>query len=356
MKKNAQGILTPNDYRDALKSGINGGWLFFGEEAYLKQHALEQTRKAFAGDNAASGMSCKKLSCLDFDIEKMTDAVATVSLLDIGDGEKRLTEFHELCFGQLKEAEWKQLEDLLSELDAYPDTTLIIYTTPEELDEGNLPKAPSKTFSRLTQYLTPVWFAREDGTKLLKWITKHFTSAKLKTEAGACELLLDRVGHDMYALSNEIDKLCAYLGTHGKDTLMCSDVENVTCSNIESDSFSFTNALLSRDCDRAYELLNEMILKKEKAVVILGAIARTATDLYTVKELYSSGMTVQEIAKKLKIHEYRAKLYVQYSKERTPRKLRSLVDECYDIDIKMKNSSLDEYTMLSRLVVLFAAK
>ncbi|MBR2461484.1 MAG: DNA polymerase III subunit delta [Clostridia bacterium] len=350
-------IMTPNEYRSTLKNGLRGGWLFFGEEAYLKQYSLELTRKTLLGEDYSESVSFRKVNCLDFDIEKMTDAVATVSLFDMpSDGGVRLTEFHEINFGELKEAEWKSLEALLSSLDDNPDTVLIVTSTPEELDHGNLPKAPSKALSRLGEYLTPVYFCHEDDPKLIKWIGKHFSAAKIRTDAGACELLLERVGHDMYTLHNEISKLCAFLKCNGRDTLVSEDILNVTSSNIESDAFAFTNALMNRDCDRAYALLNEMRLKKEKAFIVLGAVSRVATELYTVNQLSAAGMPYQEIAKRLKMHEYKVKLCQRFAKERSERKLRSLIDECYKIDIRMKSTGLDDYTMLSRLVVLFAAR
>ena len=349
-------IISPLEYRNALKNGLKGGWLFFGEEAYLKKHNLLLTRKAILGDEGGS-FSHKKISCLDFDIEKMTDAVATVSLFGMQEeGAVTLTEFHELHFGDMKEEQWKQLESLLSTLDDNPDTVLIVVTTPEELDVGILPKQPSKAFSRLAEYLTPVQFAHEDDSRLLKWMAKHFAAAKLKIEVGVCELLLQRAGHDMYTLDNEMQKICAYVTEVGRDTVTRDDVALVSCTNLETDAFAFTNALMNRDCDRAYAILTDMRLRKEKGVMILGSVARVATELYTIGQLTAAGMTAMEISKKLKIHEYKVKLCQQSARDRSERKLRSLIEECYNIDIKMKSTGLDEYTMLSRLVVLFAAK
>ena len=349
-------IISPLEYRNALKNGLKGGWLFFGEEAYLKKHNLLLTRKTILGDEGGS-FSHKKVSCLDFDIEKMTDAVATVSLFGMQEeGAVTLTEFHELHFGDMKEEQWKQLENLLSTLDDNPDTVLIVVTTPEELDVGILPKQPSKAFSRLAEYLTPVQFAHVDDPKLLKWMAKHFAAEKLKIEIGVCELLLQRAGHDMYTLDNEMQKICAYVIESGRDTVTRDDVTLVSCTNLETDAFAFTNALMNRDCDRAYAILTDMRLRKEKGVMILGSVARVATELYTIGQLTAAGMTAMEISKKLKIHEYKVKLCQQSAKERSERKLRSLIEECYNIDIKMKSTGLDEYTMLSRLVVLFAAK
>ena len=350
-------IITPLEYRNALKGKLRGGWLFFGEEAYLKRHSLEQTRKAILGDSGSDSFSHKKISCLDFDIEKMTDAVSTVSLFGMQEeGAVTLTEFHELRFSELKEEQWRQLENLLSTLDSTPDTVLIVVTTPEELDTGILPKQPSKAFSRLAEYLTPVQFAHEDDPRLLKWMAKHFAAAKLKIEIGVCEAILQRAGHDMYTLDNEMQKLCAYVKENNRDTVTAEDVRLVTCTTLETDAFAFTNALMNRDCDRAYAILTDMRLRKEKGVMILSSVARVASELYTVGQLTSSGMTYQEISKKLKMHEYKVKLCQRFAKDRSERKLRSLIEECYNTDIKMKSTGLDEYTLLSRLVVLFAAK
>ena len=66
-------IITPLDYRNALKNGLKGGWLFFGEEAYLKKHNLLLTRKTILGEEGDS-FSHKKVSCLDFDIENIIHA------------------------------------------------------------------------------------------------------------------------------------------------------------------------------------------------------------------------------------------------------------------------------------------
>ena len=349
--------ITPTDYKNTLKNGIRGGWLFFGEEAYLKKFHLEQTRKTLLGDRPTESLSYKRVNCLDFDIEKMTDAVSTVSLFGMmEEGGVTLAEFHEIQFGDLKEDQWKKLEWLLSTLDDNPDTVLIVVTTPEEFDAGNLPKMPSKAFSRLAEYLTPVHFAHEEDNKLLKWMSKHFSAARLKTEIGTSELLIERVGHDMYTLSNELQKLCAYVSMAGRDTVTREDVMNVSSSNLETDAFAFTNALMDRNCDRAYAILNDMRLRKEKGINILGSVARVATELYQVGQLTAAGLTPPEISKKLRIHEYKVKICQRSAKERSERKLRSLIEECYNIDLKMKSTGLDEYTMLSRLVVLMAAK
>ena len=346
--------ITPADFRDTLKKGLRGGWLFYGEEAYLKQHALTEVRKTLGGDSDELSLSHRKLSCAEFDIEAMTDAVATVSLLDTGD--KRLTEFHELPLNSLKENEWKQLLSLLEELPNYPDTVLILYTTPEELDVGSNPKMPSKAFTRLSEYLTPVHFAHETDARLLKWVGKHFSAQGIVCPSLLGEILLAHIGHDMFTLAHEIDKLCAYLSSASRTELTEEDVYNVCAHNLEADAFAFSNALLERNCDRAYALLNDMRLHKEKPVFVLSTVARVAVDLLAVKQLSAAGMPIGEIAKKLKMHEYKAGLYQRFARDRSDRKLRSLVDACADIDYKMKSSTLDEYTMLSRLVVLMAAK
>lgn len=341
-------IINSSDFKDKIKFGLNGIYLFFGDEEYMKQFYLSEVRKNVLGSDEDSIFRHKKISCMDFDTEKITDALQTAALFFF-EG-KTLCELHEIQFGALKESEWKALISMLE--DASPDVITVIYTVKDEFDEGIIPKAPSKAFQRLAEVATPVHFPRESELKLAKWTARHFVSEKLSFENGVCELMVSRCGRDMFVLSNEIDKVCAYVKFNGRSTITAEDVKTACCQNMEINAFDFSNALLEGDTDKALAILSDMKLRKEKPVYILNSVTKVISDLYTVKTLIDSGLNDREISKELKMHEYKLGIYKRNAAKRSIIRLKKLLRFCCDTDIKLKSTSLEDYTELDKLVIL----
>lgn len=346
-------IYTSSELSDEIKFGLSGIYLFIGEEEYMKQHYLAQIRKKLIANEDNAMFLHKKLSCAEINIEQITDALTTVSLGFFSDG-KTLCELHEIPFDALKEAEWKALCDAFSNVSE--DVVAVIYATPDELDYGMLPKAPSKPLQRLSELVKPVYFPKEGELKLAKWTAKHFTAEKLSFENGVCELMVQYCGRDMFVLANEITKVCAYVKENGEGIVKIDDVKKVCSRNLEINAFDFSNALLNFQTDRALEILADMKLKKEKPTYILGSVLRVITELYTVKILVDSGHNDMEISRELKIHEYKVGLYKKSLERRPAARLKRLLEFCTETDIKMKSTSLDDYTELDKLVILTTSK
>ncbi|MBR2473625.1 MAG: DNA polymerase III subunit delta [Clostridia bacterium] len=346
-------IITAAELKDEIKFGLSGIYLFFGEEEYMKQYYLKEIRKKVLAGGEEAIFRHKKLSCAELDIEKIADALTTASLGFFSEGQT-LVELHEIQFGALKEAEWKALLEIFSE--ASEDVITVIYAVDGDLDVGFLPKTPSKQLQRLTEYVKPVWFPREGDMKLAKWTAKHFIAEKLSYENGVCELMVAQCGRDMFVLANEIEKICAFVKMNNETVIKNEDVKRVCTRNLEINAFDFSNALLNFETDRALEIIADMKLRKEKPAYILSSVLKVITELYTVKVLVDSGRNDFEISKQLKLHEYKVKRYRESSAKRSIAKLKKLLEFCTETDIKLKSTSLDDYTELDKLVILSTAK
>lgn len=346
-------IINSGDFKEEVKFGLSGTYLFFGEEEYMKQYYLSEVRKKVLGEGDDAIFSHKKISCADLDLEKITDAMTTASIGFFSDG-KTLCELHEIAFSALKESEWKALLEIFA--NSSEDVVTVIYAVDGELDFGVLPKAPSKQLSRLAEVVKPVYFPREGEMKLAKWTAKHFIKEKLSFENGVCEQMVSRCGKDMFVLSNEIEKICAYVKFKGEGIIKAEDVELVCCRNLEINAFDFSNSLLNFETDRALEILSDMKLRKEKPIYILSSVLKIISELYTVKILLDSGYNDQEISKQLKLHEYKVSLYRKSSAKRSVARLKKLLAFCTETDIKLKSMSVDDYSELDKLVILATAK
>ena len=78
-------------------------------------------------------------------------------------------------------------------------------------------------------------------------------------------------------------------------------------------------------------------------------IYSTYVDLFRVRACLDAGMPVGEIAKKLKMHEYRTKLYAAAAKKTTGTRLAEILSLCRAADLAVKSESTD-YGRLRALV------
>ena len=346
-------IISVQELRDRIKMGLSGGYMFFGDEEYLKFHYLKDVRKSVLGETDDSFFNHRRVSALDFNVGKITEALITSSVGFFSE-EKTLCEIHELNFNERTESEIKALCTALENAD--PEIIYVIYVTADEFDPGLIPKSPSKLLLRLSEYLTPVNFQKESDIKLVKWTARHFAAEKLSYETGVCEMLVDRSGRDMFVLSNEIEKLAAYVKFHGEGYVKKEYVEKVCASNLEINAFDFSNAILEADTDKAYLILSDMEKRKEKPLHIFGAVSKVISDLYLVRVLADSGDNDKEISSKLKIHEYKVGIYRKSALRRSKTRLKKLLSLCAETDVRLKSTSLSDYAVLDKLVIMSSIK
>ncbi len=340
------------DYNDILKKGApEGCYLFFGEEDYLKRHCLTKTRDAVLDgvgdvfnhvvlDGSESGFSA--------------DDIAASALALPVFAERKLIEVHGMPLTKLSESNTEKLCDALDTATECGYNTLIIYTEPDEFDAGT-EKAPSKLLKTLDGHLSAVAFPKESPQRLKMWAQKHFHSEKIMADAELCALIIEISGRDMYALTGEINKLCAYIHAEGRDKLLRSDIDSVCSKNAEIGAFDFANAMLDGNTARAYSILRTMKQNREEPIIILAAISKVYTTLCVVKSLAVSGASQREVSSRAKIHEYQAGLYMRIASRCSEKMLARAVELCYETDIKLKSLPADGYMLIDRLVGLLGS-
>lgn len=334
--------MTPNEFRSELKK-LSLGYLFYGEEGYLKRHYLDSVRKATVEEGDAFNHIL--INSENYSPSRLFASIEALPMM----AEKKLIEVSSIMFSDMNESELDEFCSVIERLPDYEYNALVVYTEPDELDVGTK-KQPTASFSRLCQSLKPVAFERETPARLSSWIAKHFASELIIAPPDEVKLLLDRCGCDMFALSGEIDKLACYIKSQGRERLTREDVLYVGTERKEIAAFDFVNAISDAKTDRAYYILGDMIKQKEKPEIILASISRTIGDMSIIKALSNSGMTIPDIAKKLKFNEYRATLYAKSASRISSERLKDLTRRCYEADIQIKSTPVNSYTVLERLV------
>ena len=183
-----------------------------------------------------------------------------------------------------------------------------------------LSKYNSKEFLQLPSYKTDeyeTWIKKQAGTKDLK----------LSDEV-VSEILL-QVGANLRTLDSELEKLKVYAG----DKPVTCDMVKEICTTGE-DLFSFTNALIVGDTQKALEEYQKILAKKH-LLEILAALHTILRQDIQIKA-YSSKYSSDEIAKMINMHPYRVKLELQKLKNVSLKNLVRLKKNLTDAEYKIK--------------------
>lgn len=340
-------ILKESDFRKELKSGPRTGYLFFGDEDYLKSFAIKQAREALCPDPTFSSFNEMKLDAVDFEPARLIDALMPIPMM----ADRKLITLSGLNFNTMRQNELDALCEALAALDEYDYNVLIVTVAADGLNAGYLPKSPSKTLAKLAEHLTPVHFERCTTAKLAAWIQKHFSHNGVNADPAFCTRFSEYCGHSMFILANEIDKLSFYLRFHNKDVADEASMRLVCTPANEYDAFAFTNAIMEGRNDAALSILADYRFRRIDPLIVFGDVTRVICEMVAVRSMTNDGASAAEIAASFtpKLHEYRVGLYQKSLRQADERRLRRALDACTAADQLLKRSGTPGYAALEQL-------
>jgi len=339
-------ILKESDFRKELKATPRAGYLFFGDEDYLKSFAVKQARDVICPDPSFAFFNEMKLDAVDFDPQKLLDALMPMPMMS----DRKLITLTGLNFNTMRPNELDELCDVLSALQEYDYNLLIVVAAADCLNPGFLPKKPSAPLEKLSEHLTPVNFERCTTAKLAAWVQKHFLHNDVDAAAELCTLLPEYCGHSMFILANEIDKLSYYVLSHGRSTVTEADIKLVCTPANEYDAFAFTNAIMEGRRDAALSILADYRFRRIEPTIILGEVSRVICEMIAVRAMSDEGTPSNEIATALGIKsDFKVKLYQKSVRNTTVERMHRALNACTEAD-KLLKLSPQGYTPLEKLI------
>ncbi len=338
-------IMKEDIFRKQLKTGLSGGYLFFGEEDYLKGFSIRAAREAICTDETFAVFNDVSIAPIDYTPSALLNALMPLPMMS----DKKIITLSGLAVSDMKRGEIDDLCDVLSTLPDYDYNVLIISVPSGLIDEGNLPKRPSAILTELSKYLTPVKFDSVTGSRLVSWVGKHFSHHGVSASPEICSLLIEKCGKSMFTLASETEKLSYYVLQNGRSTVSTEDIEKVAISVIDSDAYALANAILDGKYAAAMDALNVMKFRRVEPIMILSEVSRVICDLVSVRSLQSEGASVSEISSLLKMNEYKARLYASAASGRSAERLKNTLLLCSEADLAIKLSP-QGYTAIERLI------
>lgn len=344
--------MTEAEFSRLVRSGsLSGMYFLCGDEDYLKNRYIISAVQLARDSDPMADFNIVKLDFGEGEcrLGEIESALASPPLM----AEKKLVVLSFSALDSLKQKERDALLSLLSDYSDRDDTTVIIKASGGGCDCGT-DKKPTPIFRAFSKLAETVRFEYQSPSKLYSWLSRHAAEYGLKLSPAAAEYMMNCCGRSMYTLSGEIEKVSAYCAAHSMTEI---DVPScmLCCSRTdEDDAFGLANALIDGDTSTAYSLLGVKMRMRQDPYMLLGQISKTFSDLCAAALFIRDGRDVSDLAKSLKIHEFRARLYFNAAKKSSHAYFMHAVELCLTADRNMKTMSRGGYGELELLVGLLS--
>ena len=187
--------------------------------------------------------------------------------------------------------------------------------------------------------------APRDRTKVIRFAVARCDKEGCILSPQLAGYLVDRCSQDMWLLSGEIAKLCAYVGG-GEITKEA--IDKVTTQAVDAGIYDLSRMILKGDYAGSLAILSDLFYLREEPTVILATLSYTFVDLYRAKIAREAGVDSGRIAEDFgyRGREFRVKNALRDSARYSVEFLRKALSLLEEADYRLKSSRAD-----SRLIV-----
>jgi DNA polymerase III subunit delta len=167
------------------------------------------------------------------------------------------------------------------------------------------------------------------------WVRAQFESRGAAADNDAARALVEIVGDDLSALATEADKIATWAAGR---PLTRADVESLATPGREATAWAITDAWGDRDLP-ALLAAAEAELQRRDPFGISTRLAAHVGLVRSVRLLANEGLPAREIAKRLKVHEFRIRKALGHADRYSQDELDSAVVRLAELDAAIKGAS-----------------
>ena len=343
-------IISNLDFTKKIKENPDGNYLFYGEEDYLKSHAIKSLKDAMGIDETLEIFNFIQMDVLDYSPDKLIDVFSMPPMM----AERKLIVLNGLNIKKMSNrqniSEYNEFLDALAHLDEFDYNNFVLVLPYGNITEEVPKKAPTGALKDLSERLQPVKFEAPTPQKLALWVSRHFEHQGIKATQPDCAYIVDYCSKDMFTLSNEIEKLSLYARSQGRDYITREDVSLVCCVEMEYGTFEFSNAILEGRKGDALSILSVMKFKQIDPLIIMGELSGIFSDLLKIKIMTMSGKNNQQISAETGINVHKVGIYVNSARRMELERLQKTVDLTCESDLAMKFRFDSGYLHIEKLI------
>lgn len=327
--------MTWNDFFQSLKDGrVDRVYLFSGPEEWTKNNALQALRDALLPPGLEQLNDVTMEGCT---AQQIIDAADTMPMMC----ERRIVTVRDwvpLLPGKSRNEE-AEVERLQAWLENPPETCVTVFYMRTD------PDSRKKAATLLKKKGVSVQFDFLSDAELSQWCARRLKPHGKKIDARALSTLSFMAGRELTRLAGELDKLTAYVGERG--TIVEDDVKAIVPASLEYNVFELINRLLEGNLGEAQRMTNSLLQNGQTAIGILAMLTRQLRQLTHMRLALDAGRSVQDVQDTLKIHPYAAKQTARQCRGLSANALKTLYEECVNMDYQIKSGRLRDFDALS---------
>ena len=343
-------IISNLDFTKKIKENPDGNYLFYGEEDYLKSHAIKSLKEAMGIDETLEIFNFIQMDVMDYTPDKLIDTLSMPPMM----AERKLVILNGLNIKKMSSkaniSEYNQFLDALAHLEEFDYNNFVLVLPFGNITEEMPRKAPTGALKELSERLLPVKFESPTPQKLASWCYRHFEHQGIKASQADCSFLVEYCSKDMFTLSNEIEKLSLYARSQGRDYITREDIPLICSAEMEYGTYEFSNAILGGRKNDALSILSIMKFKQIEPLLIMGEISGIFADLLKIKIMLLAGKNEQQISVETGISINKLNFYVNSARRTDLERLQKAVCLAAEADLAMKYRFDSGYLHLEKLI------
>lgn len=296
-----------------------------GPNLFLARRRVDELASEFVKEQGA--LALERIDAEEAELSTVLDAVSSLPFLS----KRKMVVIRSLS--ALK-SEPEQIEQIISSI---PDSTDVIFYEPVT-DKRTVFYKTLKTKTKLNEY------QELDARELAKWLVSESKKMGGMLSLADANFLVDRVGTNQAMLANELDKLLLY-----KSNIHREDIELLTEPTPQSKVFDLLDAAFSGNKKRALKLYEEQRIQKVEPQAILAVMAWQLRLIALAK--HAGQRRPSEVASEISANVYPVSKAFDLAEKIEDKKLKLLVSEALDIDVRGKTTSLDMDEALKTYIV-----
>jgi len=206
-----------------------------------------------------------------------------------------------------------------------------------------------KLFKTLTKLKTAVACEAPKEKELTGWVQKRAKEKGYSLSSGAAYFLVNRVGARPGILAKELEKTLLYAGKN--KSVSERDVAQVVGESKLENIFALTDALKTKNPEKALQLLNNQIDHGEAPLKILGTIAWQFRMIWEIKHYQQKNLPSGQIAKTMGAHPFMVEKALQHTSRFSTQQLRRGYAELVKADRDLKSTTKDPMAIMQTLIL-----
>lgn len=310
---------------DKIKLGVSPVYLFTGDDAYLRDLALQTLKETV--DPQYRDVCCETLDGAELSIDDLIASAQSMSFV----AQRRIVEVR----GMNRELSAKEIEKLNAYLLDPNDNTVLALT------DG------AKSFAPCAKYCVKIDCSRAHEDEILDYIGERASRAGYRADVSALRTLIRACGCDLGKIMLEMRKLTLYCAD--TKVIDADAIAQLTPPDTEMKVFELTNALQRGDAAKALSTFDLLLARGEKAPYLLAVVTGAYRKLFHVAV---SGADDATLCKVLNLSPGALavnKKIVAAGKRATQGyvlKLKSVIDTLYELEYRFKSGEISPESAL----------